>query len=249
MAEQSLYEDADRVLTPGAFEFVLDSELKRAVRSQNFLTLVVVEASREWEGMTVTADDGTLQEVAQIIGKEIRDTDLIGHTEKGMLSLVLIDADFDHSSRVINRLVSRIEHYEFPTALRLAVGAACYPTHAVDAAVAEASGVVPSDRPMARRVRSAGEPNGSVSGIEFGWAIFNQYPIPNPITRCLTSRQLFPAAICRAKHERARAYALLSAPTDTGRSSSLSSGQAARGSGRAARRVAASPGIGLSPAK
>jgi len=133
MAEQSLYEDADRVLTPGAFEFVLDSELKRAVRSQNFLTLVVVEASREWEGMTVTADDGTLQEVAQIIGKEIRDTDLIGHTEKGTMSLVLIDADFDHSSRVINRLVSRIEHYEFPTPLRLAVGAACYPTHAVDA--------------------------------------------------------------------------------------------------------------------
>jgi len=133
MADRSLYEEANKVLTPHAFEFVLDSELKRAVRSQNFLTLVVVEASREWEGMTVTADDGTLQEVAQIIGKEVRDTDLIGHTEKGTLSLVLIDADFEHSSRVINRLVSRIEHYEFPTALRLAVGAACYPTHAVDA--------------------------------------------------------------------------------------------------------------------
>jgi hypothetical protein len=133
MADRSLFEESGKVLTPGAFEFVLDSELKRAVRSQNFLTLVVVEASREWEGMTVTADDGTLQEVAQIIGKEVRDTDLIGHTEKGTLSLVLIDADFEHSSRVINRLVSRIEHYEFATALRLAVGAACYPTHAVDA--------------------------------------------------------------------------------------------------------------------
>ena len=133
MADRPLYEDADKVLTPGAFAFVLDSELKRAVRSQNFLTLVVVEANREWEGMTVTADDGTVQEVARIIGKEIRETDLIGHTEKGTLSLVLIDADFEHSSRVINRLVSRIEHSEFPTALRLAVGAACYPTHAVDA--------------------------------------------------------------------------------------------------------------------
>ena len=133
MADRSLYEETDKVLTPNAFEFVLDSELKRAVRSRNFLTLVVVEASRECEGMTVTADDGTLQEVAQIIGKEIRDTDLIGHTEKGTLSLVLIDADFEDSSRVINRLVSRIERYEFPTALRLAVGAACYPTHAVDA--------------------------------------------------------------------------------------------------------------------
>jgi GGDEF domain-containing protein len=133
MADRSLYEEANKVLTPGAFEFVLDSELKRAVRSQSFLTLVVIEASREWEGMTVTADDGTLQEVAQIIGKEVRDTDLIGHTEKGTLSLVLIDADFEHSSHVITRLVGRIEHYEFPTALRLAVGAACYPTHAVDA--------------------------------------------------------------------------------------------------------------------
>ncbi len=121
------------MLTPGAFEFVLDSELKRAVRSQNFLTLVVLEASREWEGMMVTADDGTLQEVAQVIGREVRDTDLLGHSDKGTLAIVLLDADFEHSTRVIERLVARIDNYEFPTALRIAVGAACYPTHAVDA--------------------------------------------------------------------------------------------------------------------
>jgi len=129
----TFYEDNSKLLTPGAFEFVLDSELKRAVRSQNYLTLVTIEASREWEGMTVTADDGTLMEVAQLIGREVRDTDLIGHTDRGILALVLLDADFEHSERVINRLVARIESYEFPTALRIAVGAACYPTHAVDA--------------------------------------------------------------------------------------------------------------------
>ena len=129
----SFYEEGSKLLTPGAFEFVLDSELKRAVRSQNFLTLVVVEASREWEGMMVTADDGTLLEVANLIGREVRDTDLLGHTEKGTLALVLLDADFEHSSRVIDRVVQRIENYDFPTALRIAVGAACYPTHAVDA--------------------------------------------------------------------------------------------------------------------
>ncbi len=129
----SFYEEGSRLLTPGAFEFVLDSELKRAVRSQNFLTLVVVEASREWEGMMVTADDGTVHEVAQLIAREVRDTDLLGHTEKGTLALVLLDADFDHSTRVIERVIARIDNYEFPTALRIAVGAACYPTHAVDA--------------------------------------------------------------------------------------------------------------------
>ena len=134
MSSSSFYEEGgSKLLTAGAFEFVLDSELKRAVRSQNFLTLVVIEASREWDGVLVTADDGMVQEVAQIIGKEVRDTDLLGHTDKGMLAIVLLDADFEHSTRVIQRVVSRIENYEFPTAMRIAVGAACYPTHAVDA--------------------------------------------------------------------------------------------------------------------
>jgi|SRR5580765_5868734 len=133
MNSNSFYEEGSKLLTPGAFEFVLDSELKRAVRSQNFLTLIVLEASREWEGMQVSADDGTLQQVAQLIGREVRETDLLGHTDHGMLALVLLDADFEHSTRVIERLISRIENYEFLTPLRIAVGAACYPTHAVDA--------------------------------------------------------------------------------------------------------------------
>ena len=133
MTSSSFYEEGSKLLTPGAFEFVLDNELKRAVRSQNYLTLVAVEASREWEGMMVTADEGTMQQVAQLIGREVRDTDLLGHIEKGTLAIVLLDSDFEHSTRVIDRLVARIENYEFATQLRIAVGAACYPTHAVDA--------------------------------------------------------------------------------------------------------------------
>jgi PleD family two-component response regulator len=134
MTGSPFYEEGSRLLTAGAFEFVLDSELKRAVRSQNFLTLLLLEMSREWEGMMVTADEGMVREVAEIIGREVRDTDLLGHTDKGTLALVLLDADFEHSTQVIDRVVSRIENYQFPSALRIAVGAACYPTHAVDAA-------------------------------------------------------------------------------------------------------------------
>ncbi len=133
MASSSFYEEGSRLLTQGAFEFVLDSELKRAVRSQNFLTLVVLEASREWEGIMVTADEGTIREVAEIVGRAVRDTDVLGHTEKGTLELVLLDADFENSTHVIERVVSRIEDYEFTAPLRVAVGAACFPTHAADA--------------------------------------------------------------------------------------------------------------------
>jgi hypothetical protein len=133
MASSSFYEEGSKILTPGAFKFVLDRELTRAMRSQNFLTLVLVEASREWEGMVMAADEATVHEVAQLVGREVRDVDLLGHTERGTLALVLLDADYEHSVRVVDRLISRIENYEFPTALRIAVGAACYPTHAVDA--------------------------------------------------------------------------------------------------------------------
>ena len=131
MTNGSFFEHDSRVLTSAAFEFVLESELKRADRYQNYLTLVTVETSREWEGMTMTADDGTLEEVAQVISREIRDTDMLGYSDKGTLGLVLLDADFDQSARVIERLVTRIQNYKFPTPLRIAIGAAWYPTHAI----------------------------------------------------------------------------------------------------------------------
>jgi len=58
MPDPFFEEEGSRLLKATAFEFVLHGEMKRAVRSQNFLTLVVLETQREWDGMTVTADDG-----------------------------------------------------------------------------------------------------------------------------------------------------------------------------------------------
>lgn len=133
MINDQFFEEGTRLLTPDAFGFVLEGELKRAVRSQNFLTLVVLETRREWDGMMVTADDGTVGDVARIVGHEVRDTDLLGVTENGMLSLVLLDADYENSTKVIDRVVQRIDSYDFPTPLRISMGAACYPTHAGDA--------------------------------------------------------------------------------------------------------------------
>ena len=83
--------------------------------------------------MTVGADQGTVGEVAQIIRNEVRDTDVLGLTNQGLLSLVLLDADYENSTRVIDRVMERMNHYDFPAPLRLSVGAACYPTDAVDA--------------------------------------------------------------------------------------------------------------------
>lgn len=129
---RTFYEDGSRVLTPDAFRFVLETELKRAVRSQTFLTLVVVEAKREWDEVSVAADDGIVRELAELVSLEVRDTDMVSQTGTGRLALALLDADFENSRTVIDRLVGRLDSYAFGAALSIAVGAACYPTHAVD---------------------------------------------------------------------------------------------------------------------
>jgi hypothetical protein len=133
MENDSLLPDGSRLLAANAFDFVLESELRRAMRAQNYLTLVVLETRREWEGLTLSADAGVVSELADIVSREVRGTDPLGYTETGTLSLLLLDADFDHSTRVVDRVMARVDHYDFATPLRIAVGAACYPSHAVDA--------------------------------------------------------------------------------------------------------------------
>ena len=123
-----------RVLTPEAFEFVLSNELKRAVRSQNFLTLVVLEPMlRNVPGAERGERDDAVPDVAKLVSREVRETDLIAHTDRGQLSVVLLDSDLQNSLRVIDRLLSRLDHYEFPRPLSFEVGAACCPTHGADA--------------------------------------------------------------------------------------------------------------------
>jgi GGDEF domain-containing protein len=131
MTAEPFFDEGYRVLTPAAFDYVLANELKRAERSQNFLTLVVLDARRERGGQP---EDRALLEIARLVGLEVRETDLLARTEPTRLSMVLLDADLENSRRVIDRVMSRLTHYEFPVPLSIAVGAACCPTHGVDAA-------------------------------------------------------------------------------------------------------------------
>ena len=134
MATDPFLEEDFRVLTPEAFEFVLTNELKRALRSQNFVTLVVMApALKGVAGGGNGEREQAVREVARLISRDVRETDLLSHTGRGELSVVLLDADLESSIRVIDRLMARLDHYEFPRPLTFEVGAACCPTHGVDA--------------------------------------------------------------------------------------------------------------------
>jgi len=135
MATDPFLEEDFRVLTPEAFDFVLTNELKRAVRSQNFVTLVLMEPAVKGEAATEeTMREEPVRQVARLVSRDVRETDLLSHTGRGRLSVVLLDADLENSIRVIDRLMGRLDHYEFARPLTFEVGAACCPTHGVDAA-------------------------------------------------------------------------------------------------------------------
>jgi GGDEF domain-containing protein len=135
MAMDPFLEEDFRVLTPEAFEFVLTNELKRAVRSQNFLTLVLMEPALKGDSADRNGErDDAVREVARLVSREVRETDLLSHTSRGRLSVVLLDADLESSIGVIDRLMGRLDHYEFARPLTFEVGAACCPTHGSDAA-------------------------------------------------------------------------------------------------------------------
>ena len=112
------------VLTTETFDFVLTNELKRAVRSQNFVTLVLMEPN-------AGERPGAVREIAGLVSRELRETDLLA-TDERTVSLVLLDADLQSAARVIERVMARLEHYQFSTPVDIQVGAACCPTHGAD---------------------------------------------------------------------------------------------------------------------
>jgi GGDEF domain-containing protein len=126
-------DENSRVLTPEAFDFVLSNELKRAVRSQSFLTLLHVEPSIRGAADGGNGErDTAVREVARLISRDVRETDLLSQTAPGRLSVVLLDADLENSIGVIERLMSRLDHYVFSRPLTIQVGAACCPTNGAD---------------------------------------------------------------------------------------------------------------------
>jgi GGDEF domain-containing protein len=122
------FDETLRVLTPEAFEFVLNNELKRALRSQDLLTLVLLDATAE----SATSEDQPMADMARLVGDELRGTDLIARTGDRQLSLVLFDSDVVGSARAIERVLGRLVHYNFSQPMSIAVGAACFPTDGTD---------------------------------------------------------------------------------------------------------------------
>jgi Diguanylate cyclase, GGDEF domain len=131
MTGEPFLDDADcRLLNTEAFDFMFRNELKRAMRSQNYLTLLSIRPVPRVAG----EPHPSTRDVARLVRRQVRETDLISRDEDGRLSVVLLDADHQSSLAVVDRLFSGFEQYAFAAPMTIAVGVACCPTHGTDAA-------------------------------------------------------------------------------------------------------------------
>jgi GGDEF domain-containing protein len=133
MTQARFYDAASGLLTREAFTFMVDHQLMHAQRAQEFLTLVVIVAEREWRELVVAADEWIIKELARLVRYTVRSTDLLARTADGMLSLLLVGIDLERANGVIERLNTHIRRYDTSPALQISMGAACCPTHSIRA--------------------------------------------------------------------------------------------------------------------
>jgi len=128
MATDPFVDDGSRIVTLEAFDFIFRNELKRAVRAQNFLTLLRLETSPPVK----TERSNVPRQLARLVGGDVRETDLVAEGEAGRVWVLLLDTDLRSSMPVLDRLLSRFRHYQFSTPVSIDIGAACCPTHGTD---------------------------------------------------------------------------------------------------------------------
>jgi GGDEF domain-containing protein len=155
------YDAASGLLTRDAFNFMVEHQLRNALRTQDFLTLVVVIAEREWQELVVAADEWIVKELARLIRSAIRSTDLLSRTADGMLSLLLVGIDLERANAVIARLNDHLRRYGASPNLLISVGAACCPTHSISADELLRKALASRSAPMRRASRVPPESTGT----------------------------------------------------------------------------------------
>ena len=123
-----LLDEETGVLLPNVFNFLVEWEIKRSFRYQNFVTLLILEPDRQLE-----YPPNTLNILVNLINQNIRGTDLIGRIGKTRFGILLLASDVDGAYIITSRILDHISNYIFSQEkgqhLTVSIGGACFPIH------------------------------------------------------------------------------------------------------------------------
>ncbi len=126
-----MFDVQTKVLKRDAFEYLLDLEIKKAMRYQYFFSLLIIEPDLRED---IHNESDIIKTIAEIISDEVRNTDTIGRMGKDNFYVILPHAETSSTSMVAERIRNRVESYTFSknngmTKKTISIGAACFPTH------------------------------------------------------------------------------------------------------------------------
>jgi diguanylate cyclase (GGDEF)-like protein len=123
-----------RILNRNLFLFILDIEVKRSRRYQNFLCLVLFKIrqfSQVGDRKGLQACSRTL---SHLLMEEIRESDIIGSLELDKLAILLPYADLEAGSHVKSRFEDTLKYYNFKNkGFEIMIDQVCFPVNGSDA--------------------------------------------------------------------------------------------------------------------
>jgi diguanylate cyclase (GGDEF)-like protein len=122
-----------RILNRDLFLFLLNLEVKRARRYQNFLCLMLLKIkqfSQEGDAGGLQACNRTL---STLLAEEIRESDMVGSFELNKLVVLLPYADEKAGACVKSRFEDTLKYYDFKSkGYEIMVDQVCFPVNGTD---------------------------------------------------------------------------------------------------------------------
>lgn len=128
-----LEEPFGRILNRDLFHFVLDIEVKRSRRYQNFLCLMLfkmrqLSEERDREGM-----QACYRKLGDLLMEETRESDIIGSLELDKLVVLLPYADMKAGATVKSRFEDVLRYYDFNSkGIEVVIDQVCFPVNGSD---------------------------------------------------------------------------------------------------------------------
>ena len=134
-----------RILSKDLFLYLLDLEVKRGRRYQNFLSILILDLVTLPQGDGGANLETTYQMLTALLKEEMRETDIFGALGENRLIVLLPYADLLAGDQAKSRFETVLEHYDFKSrGYKVKVHQVSFPTNGTDTADLMKKLVVPA---------------------------------------------------------------------------------------------------------
>jgi GGDEF domain-containing protein len=125
--------ELNRILNQQLFLYLLDMEVKRARRYQNFFCILTLKINRLSSGNSGTDFENCYQQLTKCVKEEFRESDILGSVGENSLVALLPYADRSAGCRAKFHFESCLKYYDFKKeGYEVMVDKICFPGDGTD---------------------------------------------------------------------------------------------------------------------